>query len=554
MISASIRFLHTDDIMFKNISLSYKLAMAPALALLGLILYVIFTSVQLAETDARLLDLESKSYPTLAKADAVIFQFSRIPGLLNSAVTAGESSMLDEAEEVVRDIARTQQELRSLATGLPGRERELEAWTQAVSAYAANALATSRLMIEGSRSFDDLRPNLDRMASDLARAQQLAEQFRSNAYDAFRETLATARQNNAETTRVGIVLSIVLVLLVSLGAWLVVRSIMANIRGVIESLRAIASGDGDLTRRVMVDSNDEIGTMIRLFNRFLDKLQQTIRQVVDSAAPLSQVTKELYTLTQRSEENAKSQQHHTDSISRDILTMNDSIQEVASRSLQASEEASSAARQASMARENIGSLSSSISDLGSSVMSAVQSMEKLEEETQEVGSVLTVIRSIAEQTNLLALNAAIEAARAGEQGRGFAVVADEVRNLAQKTASSTAEIQNIIQRLQNSANNVLSVMTANGEKSRSSIERSVEATQLLDTIARAVDQISELNAGVARYTQEQIGLSSSIQQETQVLQQDAQATANGAEATARLGEQLISTEDHLRAATAQFRV
>ncbi len=97
-------------------------------------------------------------------------------------------------------------------------------------------------------------------------------------------------------------------------------------------------------------------------------------------------------------------------------------------------------------------------------------------------------------------------------------------------------------------------MNSNGEKSRASIERSVEATQLLETIARTVNQIDELNAGIAQFTQEQIGLSSSIQQETQVLQQDAQATANGAEATARLGEQLVSTGDHLRAATAQFRV
>src|SRR5690606_1240061 len=182
-------------------------------------------------------------------------------------------------------------------------------------------------------------------------------------------------------------------------------------------------------------------------------------------------------------------QRQTDSISRDILTMTDRIQDVAQRSRQASDEAQAATQQASTARVHIDSLSDSIADLGSSVMDAVRSMAQLEEETQEVGSVLTVIRSIADQTNLLALNAAIEAARAGEQGRGFAVVADEVRNLAQKTASSTAEIQHIIQRLQNSANAVLSIMTANGEKSRQSIDRSIEATQLLEAITSAVNRI-----------------------------------------------------------------
>ena len=420
--------------------------------------------------------------------------------------------------------------------------------------YADNALDASAKLIDGSASFDDLRPSLDRMANDLAQAQKQAADFRSGAYEDFQQTLAQTREANAATTRLGIILSLALVILVSLGAWLVIRSVMANVRGVIASLQSIARGDGDLTQRVNVESNDEIGAMIELFNGFLDKLQGTIRQIIDAASPLGQVSTELYKLTQGSEENAKSQQHHTDSITRDILTMTGSIQEVAQRSRQASDEANAAARQTATAREHVSSLSSGIHDLGDSVMSAVQAMEQLEEETQEVGSVLTVIRSIAEQTNLLALNAAIEAARAGEQGRGFAVVADEVRNLAQKTTASTAEIQQIIQRLQNSANTVLNVMTSNGEKSRASIERSLEATQLLETIARTVNQIDELNAGIAQFTQEQIGLSSSIQQETQVLQQDAQATANGAEATARLGEQLVGTGDHLRAATAQFRV
>jgi len=540
--------------MLKNLSLTAKLSLVPAVALVGLVLYVVYTSLQLSATDSRLVLLETRSYPTLEKADAVIFQFSRVPALLNNAVPAGEPGILDEAREVLQQIDSQQQALASLLSEQRQQLQALSDWRKAVRDYADNALAASTKLIDGSASFDDLRPSLDRMASDLAQAQKLGSDFRAQAYDDFQQTLVQTREANAATTRLGIILSLVLVVLVSLGAWLVIRSVMVNIRGVITSLQSIARGDGDLTQRVNVESNDEIGAMIELFNSFLDKLQRTIRQIIEAANPLGQVSKELYKLTQGSEENAKSQQHHTDSITRDILTMTGSIQEVAQRSQQASDEANSAARQAATAREHVGSLSTGISDLGDSVMGAVKAMEQLEEETQEVGSVLTVIRSIAEQTNLLALNAAIEAARAGEQGRGFAVVADEVRNLAQKTAASTAEIQQIIQRLQNSANTVLNVMTSNGEKSRASIERSIEATQLLEAIAGTVNQIDELNAGIAQFTQEQIGLSSSIRQETQVLQQDAQATANGAEATARLGEQLVSTGDHLRAATGQFRV
>ncbi|MDO9624267.1 MAG: methyl-accepting chemotaxis protein [Pseudomonas sp.] len=539
--------------MLKNLSLTLKFLLLPAIALLGMLLFVAYTSLQLANNDVRLVTLETNSFPTLEKADAVIFQYSRLPGLLNSAVAAGELETLDEARKVLSDITGRQQELQGLITRAD-RRQELDAWRNAIKRYADNALPASEQLIKGSASFEDLAPNLGRMATDLADAQRLGDSFRLHAYEDFQHTLAQTRTDNATTTRVGFALSAILILLISVASVLVIRGTMANVRGVITSLQAIARGDGDLTRRVNVDSNDEIGEMIQLFNGFIDKLQGTIRQIIDAASPLAGMSQELYRLTQDAKENSRSQQGHTDSISRDILNMTNSIQEVAHRSQQASEEAGAASQQADQARKNIGSLSTSISDLGSSVMDAVSAMQQLEEETQQVGSVLTVIRSIAEQTNLLALNAAIEAARAGEQGRGFAVVADEVRNLASKTAASTAEIQNIIMRLQNSANGVLNVMTANGEKAQASIERSVQATQILEAIASAVGHINQLNAGIAQFTQEQIGLSSSIQQDTQVLQQDAQATAQGAEATARLGEQLVSTGDHLRAATAQFRV
>lgn len=534
-------------------SLTLKLSLVPALALSGLILFVGHTSLQLAETNERLRVLESRSYPTLEQSDAVIFQFSRLPGLLNNAVTAGEATLVDEARQLLDGIDA---QLLNLATLLddPRRSQELKDWRGAVNAYGKSAVDVSRRLVDGSASFGELGDDLQRLSQDLERAQAMASTFRGSAYQDFQGTLAATRDNNIATTQLGIGLSVLLIALVGIGAWWVTRNIMGNVRRVIESLRAIAHGDGDLTRRIEVVSNDEIGTMIQLFNLFLDKLQSTIRQIVEAASPLGQMSQDLHRLTSEAERNAQSQRDHTDSISRDIETMSVRIEEVAQRSRQASDEAATASQQARAARANIGGLADGIQDLGSSVMAAVTAMTQLEEETQAVGSVLTVIRAIAEQTNLLALNAAIEAARAGEQGRGFAVVADEVRNLAQKTAVSTQQIQDIILRLQNSANTVLNAMTANGEKARASIERSSEATRLLESIARTVEQIDTLNAAIARFTQEQIGLSSSIQQETHVLQQGAQTTAQGVGTTTRLGEQLVSTGNNLRAATAQFRV
>lgn len=539
--------------MFKAISLTLKLSLPPAVALIGLLLFVGYTALQLDDNDSRLVTLEKQSYPTLETADKVNFQFSRIPGLLNSAVAAGERETLDEARKVLAGVSASLRDLESLTDARTDRAKELQAWSAAIRRYADNAFSSSDRLLDGA-AFEDLRPNLDRMAVDLKRAKEAGDRFRSHAYADFQSSLKQVRTDNATTTRVGYLLSAFLLLVVSIGSVLVIRQVMNNIQGVIQSLRAIASGDGDLTRHVNVESGDEIGEMIGLFNGLLDRLQGTIRQIIETAGPLEQMSRELHRLTRGAEKSAHSQQGRTESISRDIGTMSSSIQEVAQRSRQASEEASAATRQAEEARQNIDSLSSSIGDLGSSVLSSVQAMQQLEEETQQVGSVLTVIRSIAEQTNLLALNAAIEAARAGEQGRGFAVVADEVRNLAQKTAASTAEIQSIIQRLQNSANGVLHAMTLNGAKARASIERSEQATLTLEAITRAVRQIDELNAGIAQFTQEQIGLSRSIQQDTEMLQQDTQATTQGADTTARLGEQLVSTGDHLRSATAQFRI
>src|SRR5690606_35514736 len=198
--------------MLKNLPLTLKLFLAPTVAVLGLILYVGYTSLQLSATDSRLQALETRSYPVLERADAAIFQFSRIPGLLNSAVAAGEQNLLTEAGEVLQAINTHQQELEKLIQ-VPNRRQQLNEWRLAVDRYADNAISVSGKLVSGSASFGDLRPSLDRMANDLAQAQTLAAEFRSAAYEDFEQTLAETREVNATTTRLGIILSLALLIL-----------------------------------------------------------------------------------------------------------------------------------------------------------------------------------------------------------------------------------------------------------------------------------------------------------------------------------------------------
>jgi methyl-accepting chemotaxis protein len=302
-----------------------------------------------------------------------------------------------------------------------------------------------------------------------------------------------------QASAVGIGITLILGLLIVL----IARSIIQPLRQAAKAMSEIANGDGDLTRTLQVNGKDEIAVLSRHFNQFTDKLRQVVRQTLGAASDLGESATGLRGTASESLARSQQQSSQMAAVSNAINQVSSAIQEVARSAEQAAEEVSNAENRADLGREQITQGIERIDTLAKTIGDAVGVIQGLAHESEQIGTVLEVIRSIADQTNLLALNAAIEAARAGEQGRGFAVVADEVRLLAQRTQKSTAEIQGMIERLQANSASAVSVIHQSSEGAQVTMVQSREAGASLAQIAVSLRSVTSLNASIASATRQQ---------------------------------------------------
>ena len=309
---------------------------------------------------------------------------------------------------------------------------------------------------------------------------------------------------------------------------------------VISAIEDLASGDGDLTLRVSVDSKDELGQLSGSLNQFLDKLHSLIKRAAATSGQVREASGKMLQLNSQTQEMITNQHSSTDMVATAINEMAATVQEIAQSASNAADGARTADADARKGSERVDSSAISIRDLAQDVERAAEVIHKLENEAEKVGSVLDVIRGIAEQTNLLALNAAIEAARAGEQGRGFAVVADEVRTLASRTQQSTTEIQGMIEKLQSGARNAVSVMDAGREKAQVSVERAESAGSSLIEITKAVASISSMNTQIASAAEEQSAVTQEINRNiteiSAISDRNSQISSEAAQASSVLSE------------------
>jgi len=319
------------------------------------------------------------------------------------------------------------------------------------------------------------------------------------------------------------------------------------------AMKDISQGEGDLTRRLDASGSDEVSDLANAFNQFAEKVRKTVADVSGVTVHMGTSSEEMAAITNEAADSVAHQQEQTEQVATAMNEMTTTIQEVARNAAEAANAATTALTQTEKGQGVVQSTIDSIGGLASEIDRAASVINELEAQSVNIGSVLDVIRGIAEQTNLLALNAAIEAARAGEQGRGFAVVADEVRTLASRTQESTEEIQGMIESLQAGSQQAVKVMQESNVQAQTTVDQASEAGGALSDISSSVTTINDMNMQIANAAEEQ-GLVSEEVNRNVIRMNDEQGRVSESSAQiSRAGEDLAQLAAQLQQLVQQFR-
>jgi len=362
-------------------------------------------------------------------------------------------------------------------------------------------------------------------------------------------------KREAESLQAKSTISLVTVLALLFGviaAWVITRQIVTPLQQTLNIVERVASGD--LSHDLAIDRRDEMGQLQSSIQRMTVNLRQLVGGIRDGVTQIASAAEELSAVTEQTSAGVNSQKVETDQVATAMHEMTATVQEVARNAEEASEAAVAADQQAREGDRVVNEAIVQIERLAKEVGNSTEAMNELKRESDKIGSVLDVIKSVAQQTNLLALNAAIEAARAGEAGRGFAVVADEVRSLAQRTQKSTEEIEQLIAGLQSGTQQVATIMDNSRELTVSSVELTRRAGGSLENITKTVSAIQAMNQQIAAAAEEQSATAEEINRSILNVRDVSEQTSAASEETAASSVELARLGNHLQILVSKFKV
>jgi methyl-accepting chemotaxis protein len=369
-----------------------------------------------------------------------------------------------------------------------------------------------------------------------------------------KDTRTEVLDESRSMSTISMVLGAIALVIGILVAWLNLHSVRTAFGSIITSMTEIASGEGDLTRRLKADTNNEMGQMARAFNTFVDKIQSLVREVAGSIEQVSNAARDMTQVSNTTRSGFEQQLVEIEQVATAMNEMTATVHDVAQNAVQASDAASQADSASAEGNQVVREVVQSINDLASEINDTAAAIQALHNNSEQIGSVLDVIKGIAEQTNLLALNAAIEAARAGEQGRGFAVVADEVRTLASRTQESTQEIQDTIEKLQAGAKAAVQAMERGKQSASDSVDKAGHAGTSLDGITAEVSRIAQMNNQIAVAAEEQSAVAENINRSIASATELASDATGNAEHIATAAHDLEALAEQLERIAGGFRV
>lgn len=328
-------------------------------------------------------------------------------------------------------------------------------------------------------------------------------------------------------------------------ALILIKKALSPLKTLQDAMEDLSKGNGNLTQRIHVESKDEIGALATQVNAFISKLQEMVKDIAGSSAQLNTQSKISTKLARQTNDGLSLQLGEISQIATAVHEMSATAQEVANNAQQTADAAITSSDNCQQGKDVILRNQQSITDLACQVQDASEIIQELEKNAQDINAILSTIRDIAEQTNLLALNAAIEAARAGEQGRGFAVVADEVRVLSQRTHNSTDEIRNMIETLQRNSANAVHTMQESQAFAQSSVEDANNATTALEEIAASIGQISDMATQISSAAAEQRMVTDEVSKNIQAVNDVSDQMSHEAENSQQLSEHLRSIAKQL---------
>lgn len=480
------------------------------------------------ETKARILGSSLKAHSSLFFASAMFEDMRRAE---RKFLVEGDSSSV---KSYLEDAKRMQGPLKSAAISAEEKVKI----TAALESYA-----------DEFQSVVTLTEANEQLSQDMVTTARRVTESANN----LREVQgAKMEADHTQATTLIFAATGIAVLLGILMAYLITRAITSPINHAVAIASDVASGN----LRVHINDNrtDEIGRLMSALAIMVSGLRELVRSIESGATNIAASAEELSTVTSQTSDGINRQKQETDQVATAMNEMTATVADIARNAEQAFTIAADAANQAAKGEHEVMETVSQVHSLSQEVSHSMGIIQGLQSETANIGTVLDVIKSVAEQTNLLALNAAIEAARAGEQGRGFAVVADEVRSLAQRTQSSAQEIEALVTTLQSSAKNSVSAMESSASLASHTLERATATGASIERITRSVDEIKQFNNQIATASEQQTSVAEEINQNVTRIRDVTDQSASSSNQTASSSSELAKLGSELQTLVSRFRL